>query len=99
MDEGKNPKPRIYQQSEDGELIEELDDFIDQMTTELQTDDPTTTEAMTAKLTQLIGTVRQLKANPDMHAASISYNDAAWDFYQIVREKSYIRKQHHQGFQ
>jgi hypothetical protein len=98
MDEGKNPNPRIYQQSEADELIEEHDDFIDQMTTELQNGEPTT-EATTEKLTQLIATMRQLKATlendakADMHAASISYNDAAWEFYQILKEKSHIRKQ------
>ena len=98
MDEGKNPSPHIYLQSEKGEFIEELDDFIDQMTDELQNGDPTT-ESATEKLTQLIANTRQLKptfendAKVDMYAASISYNDAAWEFYQILREKSYIRKQ------
>lgn len=98
MDEGKNPNPRIYQHSEADELIEEHGDFIDQMMAELQNGEPTT-EATTEKLTRLIATMRQLKAtlkndaNPDMHAASISYNDAAWEFYQILKEKSHIRKQ------
>lgn len=100
MDEGKNPNPRIYQRSEAGELIKKYSDFIEQMTDELQYGDPTT-EALTARLAQLIVNTRQLKAtlendaaNADMRTASISFNDAAWEFYQIVREKSYIRKQH-----
>ena len=98
MDEGKNPNPRIYLQTEAGEFIEEFDDFIDQMTDELQNGEPTTDSA-TEKLTSLLANMRQLKTTvgdddkADMHAASISYNDAAWEFYQIVREKSYIRKQ------
>jgi len=98
MDEGKNPNPRIYLQTEAGEFIEEFDDFIDQMTDELQNGEPTTDSA-TEKLTSLLANMRQLKTTvgdddkADMRAASISYNDAAWEFYQIVREKSYIRKQ------
>jgi hypothetical protein len=32
-----------------------------------------------------------------MHAASISYNDAMWEFYQILKEKSHIRKQQQHG--
>ena len=101
MNEGKNPNPRIYQLSEAGKLIQEYSDFIEQMTDELQHGD-STTEAIAARLTQLIANTRQLKAklendadNTDMYAASISFNDAAWEFYQIVREKYYIRK--HQG--
>jgi hypothetical protein len=98
MDEGKNPNPRIYLQTEAGEFIEEFDDFIDQMTDELQNGEPTTDSA-TEKLTSLLANMRQLKTTlgnddkADMRAASISYNDAAWEFYQIMREKSYIRKQ------
>ena len=98
MNEGKNPNPRIYQQSEAGELNNELADVIEQMMEELL-DCDTTLEALTKKLTELIATTRSLKATletdakADMHAASISYNDAEWKLYQIVREKSYIRKQ------
>jgi hypothetical protein len=98
MDEGKNPNPRIYRKDEAFELTEEHVNFIDQLTDELQDGDPIT-EAMTEKLTQLIAKTRSLKAtlenddNVDMHAASISYNDAVWEFYQILRKKSYIRKQ------
>jgi hypothetical protein len=97
MDEGKNLNPRIYQQDEAVELTEELADFINQLTDELHNGDPTT-KAMTEKLTQLIVNTLGLKTalekdtHTDMRAASISFNDAAWEFYQISREKSYIRK-------
>lgn len=99
MDEGKNPNPRIYQQSEAGELIQEYSGSIEDVMDELQYGDPPTTEAITEKLTQLHAKMRNLKAtlendaNTDMHAASISYNDAMWEFYQILKEKSHIRKQ------
>ena len=99
MDEGKNPNPRIYQQSEAGELIQEYSGSIEDVMDELQYGDPPNTEAITEKLTQLLAKMRSLKAtlendaNTDMHAASISYNDAMWEFYQILREKSHIRKQ------
>jgi hypothetical protein len=91
MDEGKNPNPRIYQQSEAGELIQEYSGSIEDVMDELQYGDPPNTEAITEKLTQLLAKMRSLKAtlendaNTDMHAASISYNDAMWEFYQILR--------------
>ncbi len=103
MDEGKNPNPRIYQQNEAGELIQEYSGSIEDVMDELQYGDPPTTEAITEKLTQLLAKMCSLKAtlendaNTDMHAASISYNDAMWEFYQILREKSHIRKQQQQG--
>jgi hypothetical protein len=103
MDEGKNPNPRIYQQSEAGELIQEYSGSIEDVMDELQYGDPPTTEAITEKLTQLLAKMRSLKAtlendaNTDTHAASISYNDAMWEFYQILKEKSHIRKQQQQG--
>ena len=99
MDEGKNPNPRIYQQSEAGELIQEHSGSIEDVMDEIQHGDPPNTEAIKEKLTQLAEKMRSLKATlendakPDMHAASISYNDATWEFYQILKEKSHIRKQ------
>jgi hypothetical protein len=102
MDEGKNPNPRIYQQSEAGELIQEYSGSIEDVMDEIQYGDPPNTEAITGKLTQLAEKMRNLKAtlendaNTDMHAASISYNDAMWEFYQILKEKSHIRKQQQQ---
>lgn len=99
MDEGKNPNPRIYQQSEAGELIQEHSGSIEDIMDEIQCGDLPHTEAITGKLIQLTEKMRSLKAtlendaNPDMHAASISYNDAMWEFYQILKEKSHIRKQ------
>lgn len=99
MDEGKNPNPRIYQQIEAGELIQEHIGSIEDVMDEIQYGDLPHTEAITGKLTQLAEKMRSLKAtlendaNTDMHAASISYNDAMWEFYQILKEKSHIRKQ------
>jgi hypothetical protein len=99
MDEGKNPNPRIYQQSEAGELIHEHIGSIEDIMDEIQHGDPPNTEAITKKLNQLLAKMRSLKAtlendaNTDTHAASISYNDATWEFYQILKEKSHIRKQ------
>jgi len=87
MDEGKNPNPRIYTIEELDEFKDEISDFLEQLNS-------------TDGVDHLISRMTTLKSNLDepisetkMCEASILYNDTHWDYYQVLKKKSFDRKQ------
>ena len=85
MDEGKNPNPPIYGVDEVEELKDELGEFID----ELKTKSSDLVSRMTQLKTALEG---HEPTETEMHEASISFHDAQWEYYQLLKKESFDRK-------
>lgn len=86
MDEGKNPNPRIYSVNESYELKEEISDFLQQLKTEEGVDH------LISRLCKLESELDQSLTESKMRDASIIYNDITWEFYQLLKKKSFDRK-------
>ena len=100
MDEGKNPNPRIFMPSELHELQEYIKDFQEQMEDESTTLTCPTTD-IRQHLAKLISTMSllttalkhsEILTESDMHSASITFHDTEWEFFQIMKEQSYLLK-------
>jgi hypothetical protein len=87
MDEGKNPNPRIYKVDEIDELKDEISDFLEQLNSEDGVDH------LTSRMTTLKSNLDQPLTETKMCDASILYNDTHWEYYQVLKKKSYDRKQ------
>jgi len=87
MDEGKNPNPRIYKVDEIDELKDEISDFLEQLNSEDGVDH------LTSQMTILKSNLDQPLTETKMCDASILYNDTHWEYYQLLKKKSYDRKQ------
>jgi hypothetical protein len=85
MDEGKNPNPPIYGVDEVEELKDELGEFIDELKT--KSDD------LVSRMTQLKTALEGHEpTETEMHEASISFHDAQWEYYQLLKKESFDRK-------
>ena len=85
MDEGKNPNPPIYRVDEVDELKEELGEFIDELKN--KSDD------LVSRMTQLkMALDGHEPTEAEMHEASISFHDAQWEYYQLLKKESFDRK-------
>ena len=86
MDEGKNPDPRIYGVDDVDELREEISDFLD----ELKNHDGI--DHLISRMTTLKSNLDQSISPSKMRDASILYNDTHWEYYQILKKRSFDQK-------
>lgn len=85
MDEGKNPNPPIYGVDEVEEFKEDLGEFIDELKNK--------SDELVSRMTQLKTALEGHEpTEAEMHEASISFHDAQWEYYQLLKKESFDRK-------
>jgi hypothetical protein len=87
MDEGKNPNPQIYTVDEVTDLKEEISEFLDQLKNE------DGVGHLVARMSTLLSDLDQPQTQSKMVDASTLYNDIQWEYYQVLKKKSFDRKQ------